>query len=250
MAKSGGAAYLNNGSLNGFATKTKSSVFVENVAESGGAIAKSHGIGSLGGCTIVANTARSFGGGISGSGFIIENSILWRNQLVTASAVVNTATAQISSASTAQVHYSIVQGWSRSDAPTVSSDDPLFLHPIPLRRPVPLDLSLHPLSPCRDAGDHSYFVNAGDADIEGKPRVLCGRIDRGAFEAGTVGDANCDGLFGVDDLAWWTECMRGPLLHIEGTECLSFDPNLDGRIDLRDMSSLMTRVGGRGYIHQ
>ncbi len=44
------------------------------------------------------------------------------------------------------------------------------------------DYHLMPGSPCIDAGDPNYIAEPNETDIEGKARVLSGRIDMGAYE--------------------------------------------------------------------
>jgi len=41
---------------------------------------------------------------------------------------------------------------------------------------------LLPSSPCIDAGDPNYVAEPNETDLDGKPRVIGGRIDMGAYE--------------------------------------------------------------------
>ena len=45
------------------------------------------------------------------------------------------------------------------------------------------DYHLLPSSPCIDAGDPNYIASPNDTDLDGKPRVMGGRIDMGAYES-------------------------------------------------------------------
>jgi predicted outer membrane repeat protein len=45
------------------------------------------------------------------------------------------------------------------------------------------DLRLLPDSPCIDAGDPDYIAEPNETDLDGKPRVMGGRIDMGAYES-------------------------------------------------------------------
>ncbi|MHC4544740.1 MAG: right-handed parallel beta-helix repeat-containing protein [Planctomycetota bacterium] len=45
------------------------------------------------------------------------------------------------------------------------------------------DYHLLPGSPCIDAGDPNYVVEPNETDLDGKPRVIGGRIDMGAYES-------------------------------------------------------------------
>jgi parallel beta-helix repeat protein len=44
------------------------------------------------------------------------------------------------------------------------------------------NLRLFPDSPCIDAGDPNYVTEPNETDLDGKPRVIGGRIDMGAYE--------------------------------------------------------------------
>ncbi|UCD30194.1 MAG: LamG domain-containing protein, partial [Planctomycetota bacterium] len=44
------------------------------------------------------------------------------------------------------------------------------------------DYHLLPDSPCINAGDPDYLAHSGETDLDGKPRVIGGRIDMGAYE--------------------------------------------------------------------
>jgi len=45
---------------------------------------------------------------------------------------------------------------------------------------------LLPVSPCIDAGDPDYVAGPNETDLDGKPRVIGGRIDMGAYESQNV----------------------------------------------------------------
>ncbi len=58
-----------------------------------------------------------------------------------------------------------------------------------------------------DLGDPNATVTLGNAD--GHLRILCGRIEMGAFEFG-VGDFDSNGLLNLTDLPSWPACLTGP----------------------------------------
>ena len=118
-------------------------------------------------CTIVDNTA-GVAGGISCNRFanhIISNCIVWGNGTADSAQIVGTPS----------VSYSNVQGGYPGNANT--NADPWFVDP------SAGDYHLSTDSPCRDSGDPIYFnTTSGDTDIDGEPRVMGPRTDRGADE--------------------------------------------------------------------
>lgn len=96
------------------------------------------------------------------------------------------------------------------------------------------DLRLLPSSPAINTGD----ADAGPAveqsiDLDDRPRVLCGRVDMGAFEFG-IFDSNCDRVVDFIDLIDWRGCMAGPDSPLDGPYCGAFDAGTNGHVDLRD----------------
>ncbi|GAJ03155.1 unnamed protein product, partial [marine sediment metagenome] len=51
------------------------------------------------------------------------------------------------------------------------------------------DYHLLPDSPCIDAGDPNYIAEPNETDLDGKPRIIGGRIDMGAYEAPIFAEA-------------------------------------------------------------
>lgn len=94
------------------------------------------------------------------------------------------------------------------------------------------DLRLQAGSPCINAGDPANDPD-GEADLDGHARMLCGRVDMGAYEFG-IGDYDCDQTVGTSDFANWGDCMTGPSLGPYGAGCQSFDYEFDGDVDLND----------------
>ncbi len=48
------------------------------------------------------------------------------------------------------------------------------------------DYHLLPASPCIDTGDPNYVAEPNETDLDGKPRIIGGRIDMGAYEYGQL----------------------------------------------------------------
>ena len=95
----------------------------------------------------------------------------------------------------------------------------------------------------RSSGGGSPAINAGDpntsflpaTDLDGHTRVLCDRVDIGAYEFG-IGDYNCDQSVDLSDFASWSACMTGPRSGPYGAGCEAFDFNADGSVDLLDVA--------------
>ena len=96
------------------------------------------------------------------------------------------------------INYNCVQGWTGTLGGTGNiGSDPCFVgngywdpntipnqdEPYWLRSLwVDGDYHLLPDSPCMDAGDPNYVAEPNETDLDGKPRVINGRIDMGAYE--------------------------------------------------------------------
>jgi hypothetical protein len=121
-------------------------------------------------CTFSGNSA-GIGGGIFNrwaSSSTLTNCILWGNVAPSGPQIYNDV------GGSATVSYSDVQGgW-----PGIGNinADPLFVDS------AIGDYHLLPDSPCKNTGDPSCVVAPGHTDLDGKPRVIGGRIDMGAYE--------------------------------------------------------------------
>ena len=98
------------------------------------------------------------------------------------------------------------------------------------------DLRLLPTSPGVNEGDPDLAPSEGQTDRDGHPRILCGRVDMGAYETG-VGDFDCNGLADLSDFPNWDACMGGPG-GAYPSGCESFDFNADLDVDLGDFHAL------------
>jgi len=196
-------------------------------------------------CTLSGNVASDAGGGFysfGGSSLSISNCILWGDspdEIAREDAAVT-------------VRHSDVQG----GVPAGSTDgggngdfDPMF-------RVAPNpggdgswngvdddygDLRLEPGSWAINAGDPNFVPDVGETDIDGHSRVLCDRVDMGAFEFG-IGDYDCDGEANLSDFAAWPVCATGPGDEAYGVGCEAFDFDGNGAIDLVDFAGIQ-RLG-------
>jgi len=155
----------------------------------GGGIFSDSGGLSLNNCTIVFNDGDS-GGGLSVSGPVhVDNSIFWGNQGQGGTS----QNAQIDAwdGNVPVVNYSVVQNWDGTWGGAGNSGaDPMFADPLGpdgIAGTEDDDLRLSPSSPAINAGDPSFVPQLSETDLDGHARVLCSRIDIGAYEFG-IGD--------------------------------------------------------------
>jgi len=105
------------------------------------------------------------------------------------------------------------------------------------------DLRLRGGSPCIDAGDRAFVPQPGETDLQGHARVLCGRVDMGAYEFG-IGDYDCNQEVNLTDFAAWEMCILGPDNGPYGDGCRAFDGNFDLNVDLRDFAIFQNSIFG------
>lgn len=215
------------------------------------AIGLSYGSLHLANCTILGNGLDlSQGGGAINLGTAasaqVRNSILWGNG---AGHFQTREQDQIgvSTGSNLDIDYTIVEGWTGVWGGVGNFDaDPMFVDPDGADDVVGTeddDLRLSPDSPAIDAGDPNFVAVADETDLDGHARVLCGRVDIGAFEFG-IGDFNCDRAVDLTDFAAWQDCVTGPtnpVASARGSDwqvCAAFDADGDGDADLHDLHLL------------
>jgi len=160
-------------------------LFIGNIAKDGGGIRNWGADPTLVNCTFSENSASGNGGGVS-SGVSwskpkLTNCILWGNtdkdgvdesaQIYYGSPVVN---------------YCCIQAWTGSLGGTGNIDaDPCFVDTGYWDVNsvwVDGDYHLLPDSHCIDAGKPNYVPGPNETDLDGKPRIIGGRIDMGAYE--------------------------------------------------------------------
>jgi len=201
-------------------------------------------------CTFSANAARYDGGGMYNDYYsspTVTNCILWGN-----------LPDEIFGRSTT-VSFSDVQGGLPVGA--VDGGGNVDLDPVFVRPPDPGpdgtwdgvdddygDVRLQAGSPCVNAGDPGFVAQPAETDLEGHARVLCGRVDMGAYEFG-IGDYDCDQVVDLTDFSSWPACMTAPVVQsaIDNRQlaigCTPFDFDGDGDVDLLDFGGFQRIVG-------
>jgi hypothetical protein len=262
-------------------TRLVNNVFVGNEANSGGAIFNDHSL-SVFNCTLLNNLARGFGGAIANQHFdktvhslSVSNTIIYEN---TASENGHQIWSGPEPFDTT-ISFSNIEdcggseNWDASigvDAGGNLDVDPEFVRlpndgldgwgddPVTLGIDESLnddfgDLRLQPGSPCINAGEPAYPLIPGDSDLDGHPRVLCGRIDMGAYESG-IGDYDCNQIVDLADFSAWPSCSASPNHSLAsqstienrqskiGTGCSSFDFDADGDVELLDFAEFQNLV--------
>jgi hypothetical protein len=103
------------------------------------------------------------------------------------------------------------------------------------------DLRLWPGSSCINTGEPNFISGAGQTDLDGHARVLCARVDMGAYESG-IGDSDCDQVVDLADFADWEACSTSPssVPYPEGCEVFDFD--YDGDVDFADFAGFQNTL--------
>ena len=151
--------------------------------EYGGGIHVDYGDLTLTNVTIAGNssgTPDAGGGWLAGgvlSGLDLRNSIVWGNKTIS-----NTVTtdSSIGGSGTFAYAHSLIQGSKPAGTGnldgTLSSNDPLFT------APASGDYSLKPGSPAINVGANTFIPAGITTDALGKPRIMGGTVDLGAYE--------------------------------------------------------------------
>ena len=224
---------------------------------------------SIENCTIAGNVGHAAGGlHVWGGRVTVYNSVMWDD---TAPEISGGAYAEIS------VHHSDVQGGEANTVDNFSTltwgegntdVDPSFFGPGYWNdNETPGDLAddfwvegdyrLKPGSPCTDSGDTSVLpvdsldlngngstVEPIPIDLDGHARVLCGRVDIGAYESG-IGDYDCSQQVDLLDFTNWPACMTGLKFSPYPSGCEAFDFDFDGDVDLKDSGCFQSTFSGK-----
>ena len=198
-------------------------------------------------CTFSGNTAYQVGGGmVNGeSSPTVINCILWgdsRGEIV-----------NLDESAAPTIGFSDVQGGLPGGA--INGGGNIYVNPMFVRSPNPGldgiwdgvdddygDLRLQAGSPCINAGDPASVPQPGETDLEGHARVLCERVDMGAYEFG-IGDYDCDQTVNLEDFAGWSLCMNGPQSGPYVSGCEAFDFDGDGDVDFLDFAWFQRIMG-------
>ena len=190
-------------------------------------------------CAFSRNTATATVGGIysdGGSELMLNGSILWKNADISG----ELQSSQFGG-SLIYCNYSLVQGLTAVLGGVGNiNQDPGFINSLGLDGIAgTMDDDLHiPFdSAAANAGDPGMLPSPALIDMDGRPRVLCGRVDMGAFETG-IADYDCNGAVDEADASQWPACLSGPGIAAE-TDCLAFDFDGDGDVDLADSSNIL-----------
>ena len=212
------------GLINVEIVKIHNCLFSENRSHAGGALFAHSGADlNVSNCTFLHNTA-SFRGGAISVRFLhpltVVNSIVWGNHAEPISSLGSELVVTYS-----DVEFGFPGEGNFDKDPLLGSDD------------VPL-----PRSPVINAGDPELGFEPGERDFAGRPRVLCKRVDMGAYEFG-IGDFSCDREVGLDDYVAWLDCMTGPEGGPYERKCEAFDFDADGDVDVQDFAGMQGVLG-------
>ncbi len=105
------------------------------------------------------------------------------------------------------------------------------------------DLRPTAASPGINLGKPDYWVDPNEKDLSGHARILCERVDMGAYEFG-LGDTDCDLDVDLDDFVDFGACMTGPEGQSIDSGCVPFDADSDQDIDLGDAATFQREFTG------
>ncbi|MCP4245586.1 MAG: exo-alpha-sialidase [bacterium] len=236
-----GAAVSN---WNGQMTVTNSAFSGNAASGTGGGLFNAFGDVTVENCTFTGNTASADAGGLYGLNAtpVIASSIFWNNT----DAGPADETAQIGGTAPS-INYSCVQGWSGTwgGAGNIGTDPELADADGPdgVAGTDDDNLRLLSTSPGVNAGDPAVTLPTGGKDLDGHARVLCGRVDMGAYEFG-IGDFDCDRAADLTDYASWPACTTGPNNGPYAAGCEAFDYEFDNDVDLADHAGFQRTLGG------
>jgi len=199
----GNSAGRNGGGLHNYGysfSKLNSCILTGNRSGgNGGGMCETYdGGSSLVNCTFAHNTATERGGGICydsdpNVGRVITNCIIWYNSDSYGQAAQESQVHIESGPTMVPLRYCCIQAWTGglggSGQIGTIGDDPLFVDADGVDNVAGTEddnLRLQGASACIDAGDNSA-VEQSAADMDGKPRIIHGIVDIGAYESDSGG---------------------------------------------------------------
>ena len=246
LASAGGGAIYSSGD---FVSLYNTSLLSNTSLASGGAI-RCDGEVEVFNSLFRDNIARDDGGGLhdEGSSSIVGNCIFWDNEDRTGFG----ESSQISGTGNTSTNFSCVKNLPVGFGGIANfSDDPLFDNPAGVDGvPGTVDDGVLLLigSPCIDSGDPAFVPPGDETDFLGNKRIVCDFVDVGPYELQRLkGDATCDWEINVDDYDSWDSCASGPNVSISNDECLVFDTDLDGDVDLHDFACFLLAFTDSSY---
>ncbi len=237
----GNHAHYGGGGLNGPCSAVINCVFIGNSADAMGSAVQCEGNGFLFNNTFFANYD---GGTAVWTGTIahLENNILWGN---VGNETFSLERQQVfaSSGVPLTLKYNSIEGWSGAMGGVGNVGlDPFFVDdagPDGVVGTGDENLRLSSDSPLINLG-HPDPPLAPYLDGDGHARILCGRIDIGAYEFG-IGDYNCDRIIELADFASFPACLTGPAPNQPySSDCAAYDfvTEVIEDVDLLDFAGL------------
>jgi len=234
-------------SLNSSNVLLSNSILAGNAFYGRAAIVSSEGVLHIDNCSFVENHSQGVAGALyaeSGASTTVTNSVFWNNTggfdpsypYYRDGEEGTFYLSDFHGPATLDINYSIVDGWTGLLGGVGNSGtDPMFVDPLGpdgIAGTQDDNLRLTPGSPAFNAGEPNP-AGLPPTDLDGHARVLCGRVDIGAYEFG-IGDYNCDQIVNLSDFTNWSACMTGPQSGPYEVGCEAFDFNADGDVDLHD----------------
>ncbi len=221
-------------------------------------------------CTFNANAAVNFGGGLSsslGSSPVVINCTFSGNSAAYGGGIYTSPGSKTRAISTilwgntadsdgSQIFDHPPDGLTYADNTCIEggwpggdniATDPMFVDadgPDDVLGTLDDNLRLQPGSQAINAGDSGSYFQPDATDLDGHARVLCGRVDMGAYEFG-LGDFDCNQRIDVVDCTGWEDCLTGPgHFHQYRESCAALDLDFDGDVDLDDVNLFQQLFGG------
>ncbi|MBA7637616.1 hypothetical protein ES703_45262 [subsurface metagenome] len=198
----------------------------------GGGMANYQSSPTVTNCTFSGNSANYYGGGIYNrdvSSPNVTNCIFWGNEAETdGSEIYNYDGGSNPNFTYCDIEGGLNNGPGCGGYPSIGSDN-IDSNPLFYDSNDPNDYHLGSDSPCIDAGDPNFDPDPNETDIDGKPRIVNGRVDIGADEFDDRdADFNNDGTVNFIDYAMFANVWQ--------TENPDFSLDDDNDVDMNDLA--------------